>query len=618
MKSSIWIVLIIVCTNLHISFGQPQSAIKERDSLMALISTLADDTLRVDALNKVSAAWMGIDPIQSLKCMEEAVALAKKINDKPRVVGSMISLGYRYSVFGEPVKAIKVLQEVKRMTNDSNAVAVSNTFIGLVFQSQNDFENALKYEFLGYNYHKSEYLKGNRTQVVKEGYTGTTMGIGEIYLLMERMDSAFHFLKESYPLMKEEKTNRYFTHHIPLLLGQAHLKNKDLGLAFTYFHEALQSAKNLEDGVGICETQAALAQYYDLMQRSDSMSFYALLALPKAQKLKRYDTVSATSALLKKWYQSQNNLTKALYYNHIAFAAQDSLRNSDKVKKAQQLIFQEEQYQQSLEAEKTAYRNRLMQYGLIAGLCVLALLAWVFYLNFKRKQRETSLLSSEIKLQETAFQSKLAETEMTALRAQMNPHFIFNCLNSIKLHTLENNPIVASDYLTKFSKLIRLVLENSRSEKVTLANELDMLQLYMEMEAMRFKDKMQFKINVEEGLDTHFIDIPPLLLQPYIENAIWHGLMHKEEGGHVILDIETKDEQLLHITITDNGIGRKAAAELKSKTATNNKSFGLKMTSERIGLINQLYKSETQVQIEDLTDAAGNATGTKIILEIPI
>ncbi len=618
MKSFIWITIIIVCTDLHKSFGQPKSAIKERDSLMVLISTLTNDTLRVDALNTVSGAWMGTDPIQSLKYMEEALALAKKINSKPHIVGAMISLGYRYSVFGEPVKAIKVLQEAKRMTNDSNAIAVSNTFIGLVFQSQNDYENALKYEFLGYNHHKSAYLKGSRAKEIKEGYTGTTMGIGEIYLLMERMDSAFHFLQEGYKLMKEEKTNRYFVHHIPLLLGQAHLKNKDLGLAFTYIHEALQSAKKLEDGVGICESEAALAQYYDLTQRSDSMRFYALSALPRAQKLKRYESVRITSALLKKWYQHQDNLIKALYYNDIAIVAQDSLRNSDKIKQAQQLIFQEEQYLQNINTEKTANRNQLMLIGLLVGLCILGLLAYVFYLNFNRKQKENLLLSNEIKLQETTFQSKLAETEMTALRAQMNPHFIFNCLNSIKLYTLENNAIIAADYLTKFSKLIRLVLENSRSEKITLENELETIELYMEMEAMRFKDKIRFDIHLEDDLDTQFIEIPPLLVQPYVENAIWHGLMHKEEGGRIVLDVKTKGENLLQVVITDNGIGRKAAAELKSKSATKNKSFGLKMTSERIGLINQLYKSDTQVMIEDLTDAKGQAVGTKVVIEIPI
>jgi LytS/YehU family sensor histidine kinase len=119
------------------------------------------------------------------------------------------------------------------------------------------------------------------------------------------------------------------------------------------------------------------------------------------------------------------------------------------------------------------------------------------------------------------FERKLADTEMTALRAQMNPHFIFNCLNSIKLYTLQNNPDKASDYLTKFSRLIRLVLENSRSELVTLQNELEALQLYIELEAMRFKQKVQFTIYVSPEIDQQNVCIPPLLLQPYAENAIW-------------------------------------------------------------------------------------------------
>jgi LytS/YehU family sensor histidine kinase len=191
-------------------------------------------------------------------------------------------------------------------------------------------------------------------------------------------------------------------------------------------------------------------------------------------------------------------------------------------------------------------------------------------------------------------------------------------LNSIKLFTLQNNADAASNYLTKFSKLIRLVLENSRSEKVTLENELTMLQLYMEMEAMRFNEKLQFKINIDEEIDAHFINIPPLLLQPYIENAIWHGLMHKEEGGTVLLDLTMKNDNMLQVTITDDGIGRTAAAALKSKSATKNKSFGLKMTSERIDLINQLYKSDTQVRIEDLVDDKGEAAGTRVVIHISV
>ena len=241
------------------------------------------------------------------------------------------------------------------------------------------------------------------------------------------------------------------------------------------------------------------------------------------------------------------------------------------------------------------------------------------------KQRTTELETQnkvveaqKIKQIETAFEQKIAETEMAALRAQMNPHFIFNCLNSIKLYTLENDSQTASEYLTIFSQLIRLVLENSRSEKVTLQKELETLRLYIELEAMRFKDKVKYQINVAPEIDQQYIDIPPLLLQPYVENAIWHGLMHKKNGGNIRVDVSLLTEHCLQIEITDDGIGRELAAEYKSKSATRQKSFGLKMTSERIDIINQVYKINADVQISDMKDGMNNSMGTKVIIKIPV
>jgi len=228
------------------------------------------------------------------------------------------------------------------------------------------------------------------------------------------------------------------------------------------------------------------------------------------------------------------------------------------------------------------------------------------------------LEDQKIKQIQTEFAKKIAETEMVALRAQMNPHFIFNCLNSIKLYTLENDSQTASEYLTKFSQLIRLVLENSRSEKVSLQKELETLKLYIELEAMRFKDKVKYQINVVPHIDQQYIELPPLLLQPYVENAIWHGLMHKSEGGSIWIDISQPEEFLLHIEITDDGIGREKAREHKSKSATRQKSFGLKMTSERLDAINHIYQTKTEVQIIDLKDTADKSSGTKVIIEIPL
>lgn len=234
-------------------------------------------------------------------------------------------------------------------------------------------------------------------------------------------------------------------------------------------------------------------------------------------------------------------------------------------------------------------------------------------------EEQSRLLEAQhIRQLETEFEQKLADTEMTALRAQMNPHFIFNCLNSIMLYTVQNDADKASDYLTKFSRLIRLVLENSRSERVTLQNELDALRLYIELEAMRFKQKVRFTIHVSSEIDQRYVCIPPLLVQPYVENAIWHGLMHKPEGGTVQVEVSQPQPNRLHIEVTDDGVGRQRAGELKSKSAGSHKSFGMQVTADRIRMINQLYNIQAQAQIMDLVDSFGEPCGTRVLLDIPI
>ena len=238
--------------------------------------------------------------------------------------------------------------------------------------------------------------------------------------------------------------------------------------------------------------------------------------------------------------------------------------------------------------------------------------------TFELQQQSNLVEAQKIQHIQSEFYQKIAETEMMALRSQMNPHFIFNCLNSIKLYTTQNKNEAAADYLTKFSRLIRMALENSRSERVTLKTELEALELYIQMEAMRFKDKLKYEITVDKNIDSYFIEIPPLLIQPYVENAIWHGLMHKDEGGYVHVDVSVlPDAHTLVIIVKDNGIGRKRSAELRSRPALEHTSYGTKLTSERLELINQLYKTGASVIIEDVIDNFGSVAGTFVTIRIP-
>jgi LytS/YehU family sensor histidine kinase len=212
----------------------------------------------------------------------------------------------------------------------------------------------------------------------------------------------------------------------------------------------------------------------------------------------------------------------------------------------------------------------------------------------------------------TEFNKKLAEVEMTALRAQMNPHFLFNCLNSINRFIVRSDAETASNYLTKFSRLIRLILQNSKAPTITLKSELEALRLYIEMEEMRFENRFDYDIRVDAEVESEFVEVPPLLLQPYVENAIWHGLMHKEARGRLTVEI-TRDNGWLRCVIEDNGIGRQRAQQLKSKSATRDKSMGMKITTDRLNL----YQKQTKVQVIDLMDSNGTPAGTRVILGFP-
>ncbi|WP_118975154.1 ligand-binding sensor domain-containing protein [Taibaiella koreensis] len=219
---------------------------------------------------------------------------------------------------------------------------------------------------------------------------------------------------------------------------------------------------------------------------------------------------------------------------------------------------------------------------------------------------------------EAVYRQKLAETEMQLMRSRMNPHFIFNCLNSIKLYAAENNAPAATVYLDKFSRLMRLVLENSKSDRVGLQEELEALRLYLEMECIRFKEKLRYEVHIDNNVDLEYLEVPPMLIQPYVENAIWHGLMHKEEGGIVTITItfEAPDNMLV-VVVKDNGIGREKAMQLKSKSVAH-KSMGMDITNDRIALINDRYRANASVTVTDLYTVNGEPAGTKVRLRIPV
>lgn len=221
--------------------------------------------------------------------------------------------------------------------------------------------------------------------------------------------------------------------------------------------------------------------------------------------------------------------------------------------------------------------------------------------------------------EKTRLNKMLGELELTALKAQMNPHFIFNSLGSIQNLINRDKKIEANVYLSKFAKLLRMTLDHSDKKVVSLADESSMLELYLGLEALRFVNKFEYRIEIDPGIDAYSVFVPPMILQPFIENAIKHGLLPKKEDALLAIRFAIVEEDILYCMVEDNGIGRVQREKLKEKSSTpTHISKGIKITKNRLELINQLRSKPAEIKITDLYKETGEPSGTRIEIYIPM
>ncbi|MBL0357174.1 MAG: histidine kinase [Chitinophagaceae bacterium] len=228
----------------------------------------------------------------------------------------------------------------------------------------------------------------------------------------------------------------------------------------------------------------------------------------------------------------------------------------------------------------------------------------------QKKKAEIELLQNK---------QKALESRLQSLRLQMNPHFLFNALNSVQQMILANEEMVATKYLSRFSKLLRAILVHSDKEAITLKEELEILNLYVELESIRFKGTFSYRIVCDDSIDVDEVKVPTLLIQPFVENAIWHGLMHKEVDRQLLISFEEKEEWL-HCIVEDNGVGRQKAKEIKGIVAngSSHQSKGIAVSTERLKAMKNKTGAEGSIAFTDLMDKAGNAAGTRVAIDFPI
>jgi two-component sensor histidine kinase len=235
--------------------------------------------------------------------------------------------------------------------------------------------------------------------------------------------------------------------------------------------------------------------------------------------------------------------------------------------------------------------------------------------EMRRKEAEFKQKEAEFRQKEAEYKQLVAETETAVLRLQMNPHFIFNSMNSINSYILQRDIDTASDYLGRFAKLMRMILKYAANKYISVSDEIELLELYLQTEAMRFEQRFTYHFEVDEMLDPDEVVLPTMILQPFVENAIWHGLSKKTSGGRVVISFQ-KQNGSLACSVEDNGIGRQAAEAQKDRSK-GHESKALAITAQRLKLLEKEENSPAHIEMIDLTNDENQASGTKVVLILP-
>lgn len=333
----------------------------------------------------------------------------------------------------------------------------------------------------------------------------------------------------------------------------------------------------------------------DLVVKKDATRKLSEVYREKGDYDKALETYQQYVAVVDRLYiRKEQEISRAARLNREIAAKQSRITGLEQERELSQSRYDLALAEQKLiqESNKT---QRIIIYSLVFGLLLTGLTAFFFYRSTRQQKLANNMLA------------------LKSLRSQMNPHFIFNALNSVNSFIAKNDERSANRYLSEFSMLMRAVLENSEEDFIPISRELELLKLYVKLEHSRFPEKFDYQIKVDEQLALDEFLVPPMLLQPFIENAIWHGLRYKENKGSLEILLQQPEEDQLQITISDDGIGRRKSAELKTIHQKKQNSKGLGIINKRIAILNSMYKNKIAIAVSDLLP---DQSGTKVVVTL--
>jgi tetratricopeptide (TPR) repeat protein len=504
---------------------------------------------------------------------------------------------------------------IEEAGNNPKKIATILNAIGAVYKNAGKFREAITaYQQAAEIFKRSNLLPD---------YGMCLQNLGNVYVSLQRYDSAKQAYEAALAIFRDSG-NKSFIATALGNLGNLHESTGQYEKAARYHREALAIWRQDTRKRPLANSLNNLGKTFLELKRYAAAEQYLNEALALALEIKSDPLLLEVYSSFNAMYVAKQDFKRAYHYYTLANQARDSIFNDNNVRQMNQLqaeyeaarkdkqiaLLARDQEVQKTETQRQAMVSKALGGGLVLTLLITALLYFIF-----RQRQVLARKNDEVK--EADFKRKVSELELRALRAQINPHFLFNCMNAINLMILKDEGERASLYLGKFSKMVRLILENADTA-VSLQDEMALLESYIQLEALRFPGTFTYRISVEDSIEIKRTHIPSMVLQPVVENAIWHGIVHKGNsmGGLIVIDVSRREDQL-YCTVEDNGVGRDQARALRDRSLLQNKSMGIKITEDRLRLLNRT-RADRCIEITDLKDPLNQPAGTRVTLQIPI
>ena len=637
-------------------FTAANSQNKTADSLVVVLNRSKSDIDKAELLNAISDSYKTTDPKWMLKYAQMALQLSKKIDHKFEEGNAYLNIGNANIILGNYPIALQNFSQAQAIfenTSESssvkkndikNGLARAYGSIGIIFSEQSSYSKALQYHLKavkiyeqinnrekcariynnigivyksqGEDFKALEYFTKClkiQEQIGDKSVGITTTNIGNIYLKQQNYPKALEFYNKAKQLFEKYPDYRGLG-ELYNNIGLYFKHTNDQNMALQNYTDALATFQKIDDKFGASDTYAFIGDIYSDQKKYDFALENINKSLELGKSLGIQERIQESEKKLSEIYTKLNNTTEAFRHFQLYSIAKDSISNYENIRNSvraeMDFEFDKKEMLQKKEQEKKelVYAEKSKRHGqqLLFAVLIALLISGIVFLIYSRIHLKKTL----------TLQKELAEYEQKALHLQMNPHFVFNCLGSISSFILQNGTDQAIKYLSKFSKLMRLTLEYSKESLIPIDREIESLENYLELEQLRFNHKFDFTIAKSNDIEDD-VALPPLLLQPFVENAIIHGLIPRKETGKIDIDFSLGNRSLV-CTITDTGIGFDTSQELKKNLLKVHKSMALDITRKRLEMMEAFTSKTSHVDIDEMKDSEGKTTGTKVVLVLPI